>query len=166
MKLEVKRLLLAEMLFLSLFFALPSQAAPSTPVDPRLVGVWELPAKGGRWVWIINPNGTYDFHSEAHDGTAPHSGSFSASAGHWSIRASDGTTDGGTYRSNPQGTFVATGRSGTAAWNHPTLARAEVDLMGNILAGIAADGVRSGPVEPVPDRSGPVFTCNPCSGPQ
>lgn len=162
MNLWAKSLLLAQMLFLSLLFA-SSQAAPAF-IDPKVVGVWEFPIDGGRWVWTINPNGTYEFHSEAADGTAPHSGSISASAGHWSIHATNGYTDSGTYQSNPAGAFLATGRFGTAAWNHP-----HRDVLGDILAGIAADGVQPEPAKPAPSRSFDDRTgsfCNPCTGPQ
>jgi hypothetical protein len=163
MNFGAKRLLLAQMLFFSPLFALPSQAAPAS-VDPRVVGVWELPIDGGRWVWTINPNGTYEFHSEAADGTAAHSGSISASAGHWSIHATNGYTDSGTYTSNATGAFFANGRFGTAAWNHPSS-----DVVGDILAGIAAEGVPVNPAKPAPSRSYDDRTgsfCNPCGGPQ
>ena len=52
-------------------------------VDAHLVGTWDLPFKGGRWVLTIRRVGTYQFHSEAHDGAKPHSGTFSAGNGHW-----------------------------------------------------------------------------------
>lgn len=158
-----KNVLLAQMLLISLFFA--SSQAATISVDPRVVGVWEIPVDGGRWVWTIDPNGTYEFHSEASDGTRPHSGSISANAGHWSIHATNGYTDGGTYRNNASGAFLATGRSGTAAWNHP-----QRDVLGDILAGIAADGVKPDPVKPAPGRfdddRGMTLNCNPCDGPQ
>jgi hypothetical protein len=40
-----------------------------------------------------------------------------------------------------------------------------------MLAGIAADGVRGGPLKPAPDAGaqeghGSVFNCSPCDGPQ
>ena len=142
MNLEARGVLSARVLFFLLLAAIlcasPLQAAPPS-VDPKVVGVWELPINGGRWVWTIKPNGTYEFYSEARDGAGPHSGSFSASAGHWSMRATNGYTDAGTYQSNPPGTFLATGRLGTAAWNHPGSTSAKTaDVIGKILSGIAA----------------------------
>jgi hypothetical protein len=101
----------------------PVQRQPSKPVgvDPNIVGTWELPLKGGPWVWEILRDGTYRFHSEARDGVAPHAGTFSASNGHWSLKATNGYTDGGTYLFQPPDTWIATGQLGTAAWRHPSL---------------------------------------------
>src|ERR1700748_2343590 len=55
-------------------------------VDPNLVGIWQLPLKGGPWVLTINANGTYAFRSDAHDGVQPHAGSFAASNGAWTMK--------------------------------------------------------------------------------
>lgn len=58
----------------------------------------------GRWRSSIAPaNGTEEFHSEAADPAAPRAGSFSAANGHWKIQASNGYTDGGTYRVQSSG---------------------------------------------------------------
>jgi hypothetical protein len=134
-----------------------SQGAP-TLVDPKIVGVWETQVKGGRWVWTVSPNGTYDFHSEAQDGMAPHSGTFSASAGHWWLRASNGQTDGGAYRNKNADSFVATGKAGTWAWKHPEPgASLGNDVMARILSGIASPGSASIGREAIG-----VIHCNPC----
>jgi hypothetical protein len=81
-------------------------------VDPNTVGRWELTVNGGRWVWEIDSNGTYKFHSEAPDGVAPHAGTFSASGGVWSLQATNGYTDSGTYNFQPPISLVVTGLSG------------------------------------------------------
>ena len=96
------------------------QRQPPKPVgvDPNTVGTWELPLKGGPWVWEIHRDGTYKFHSEAGDGAAAHAGIFSASNGHWSLKATSGYTDSGTYVFQAPDTLIATGQLGTAAWRH------------------------------------------------
>jgi hypothetical protein len=96
------------------------QRQPAKPVgvDPNTVGTWELPLKGGPWVWEIHRDGTYKFHSEAGDGAASHAGTFSASNGHWALKATTGYTDSGTYRFQAPDTLIATGQLGTAAWRH------------------------------------------------
>jgi len=85
-------------------------------VDPKTVGTWKLPFKGGPWVWQINRNGTYRFHSEAGDGVPPHEGKFAASKGSWTLKATNGYTDAGTYWFKDRDTWVATGQLGTAPW--------------------------------------------------
>jgi hypothetical protein len=59
---------------------LPLQAggAPGS-VDQNLVGTWELDINGpagGRWVWEIGANGTYQVHSEAFDSAQSNLGTF------------------------------------------------------------------------------------------
>jgi hypothetical protein len=89
------------------------------------------------------------------------------------MRATNGYTDSGTYQSNPPGTFLATGRLGTAAWSHPQSASAQrPDVIGNILSGITAGGAKAGAARssnpgpgPVFDGKGGMFNCNPCNGP-
>jgi hypothetical protein len=99
------------------------QRQPPKPVgvDPNTVGTWDLPLKGGPWVWEIHRDGTYRFHSEAGDGAPPHAGTFSASNGHWSLKATTGYTDSGTYLFQAPDTLIATGQLGTAAWRHHAL---------------------------------------------
>lgn len=106
--------------FLSVMALLASTlVGHAADVDPNTVGRWELAVNGGRWVWEIDPNGTYKFHSEAPDGVAPHVGTFSASGGVWSLQATNGYTDSGTYSFQPPGSLVVTGHLGTATWLHP-----------------------------------------------
>jgi hypothetical protein len=127
---------IAGMVYLPLVAA---SAFAAASVDPKIVGVWETQVQGGRWVWTINPDGTYEFHSDAQDGAAVHSGSLSASHGHWSLRTSDGgQTDGGLYRSGATGSLIATGKSGTFVWKHPlTEAARGDDPLGTMLSNIA-----------------------------
>ena len=96
----------------------PCTSQPSKPVgvDPNLVGTWKLPLNGGPWVWEIHRDGTYSFHSEAGDGAPPTAGAFSARNGHWSLKATNGYTDGGTYSLQTSDTCSWTGQLGTAAW--------------------------------------------------
>jgi hypothetical protein len=96
----------------------PAQRQPPKPVgvDPHTVGTWELSANNARWVWEIYRNGTYKFHTEGADVAVSHAGTFSASHGYWSLKATTGYTDGGTYLIQPPDTLIATGQLGTAAW--------------------------------------------------
>ncbi|MFT3731033.1 MAG: adenylate/guanylate cyclase domain-containing protein [Hyphomicrobium sp.] len=92
-------------------------AAPSSvDIDPATLGAWVLTVPRGHWIWVTRDNGTYDFHSEASDGAPSHHGRFDASNGKWSIQATSGYTDGGSYEVLPSGAFVATGRLGTGEW--------------------------------------------------
>jgi len=96
-----------------------AHAADAVVVDPNTVGTWELRLKGGPWVWEIHSDGTYSFHSEAGDGVPPHSGTFSARNGLWSLKATTGYTDQGTYLVQPPDTLIARGRLGIGAWRRP-----------------------------------------------
>jgi hypothetical protein len=99
---------------------------PNRPigVDPNVVGIWEIPLEHGSWIWEIRRDGTYAFHSEAGDGAPSHSGTFSASNGKWSLRASSGLvgwTDGGTYSAQLPNTWFVTGRLGPGFWHRRPL---------------------------------------------
>jgi hypothetical protein len=96
------------------------QVSKPAGVDPNLVGTWELPQPTGFWVLKVIGNGTYQFHSEARDGTPPNAGAFSASNGHWSLRASNGYTDGGSYWISSHDFWGATGQHGPAVWHRCT----------------------------------------------
>ncbi len=100
-----------------------AQPQPSMPigVDPNTVGTWELTFMGGPWVWQIRRDGTYSFHSEAGDGALPHAGTFSSSNGRWSLKATNGYADSGTYLFQGPNTLIATGKLGTAAWRKPAM---------------------------------------------
>lgn len=91
-------------------------ASHAAGVDPGTVGKWQLSVNGGLWIWEIHPDGTYEFHSEAADGVAPHTGTFAASDGVWSLQATNGYTDSGTYTLESSDTFLATGHLGTGSW--------------------------------------------------
>jgi len=86
-------------------------------IDRRTVGDWEIPMGSGRWRWLIKPDSTFEFHSEANDGVKPLAGFFSSMNGRWSFRASDGFTDGGIYSFPTPDAFVVTGHLGTGAWH-------------------------------------------------
>lgn len=94
----------------------PPPSKPAPKIDPHTIGTWALLINPGRWVWEVAPNGTYEFHSEAPDGTPSNAGTFSASDGHWSLHSTDGYTDGGTYKFVPPDSLVATGKLGTGTW--------------------------------------------------
>ena len=98
---------------------------PCTPkivgVDPKTIGTWKLPFKGGPWVWVIHRDGTYEFHSEAGDGAEPNAGKFAAKNGHWMLKATSGYTDAGIYRFQGRDTWIATGQWGTAPWRLDTV---------------------------------------------
>jgi hypothetical protein len=66
-------------------------------LDPALVGSWALAVKGGRWILEISANGTFVVHSEANDGVPTRTGRFSAANGFWSLQATDGYFDAGSY---------------------------------------------------------------------
>jgi len=86
-------------------------------VDPETIGIWELPRLGGRWLWNIRADGTFSFQSEAADWLGSQGGTFSASDGHWTLRATSGYTDGGTYTLQSSDTLIAVGRHGMAVWH-------------------------------------------------
>jgi hypothetical protein len=92
------------------------QTANPSGVVPVAVGVWNLPTGRGRWVLQVFANGTYRFHSEALDGVKDSVGSFSASDGHWSLKANDGYADAGTYGFQSRNIWVTAGQHGTATW--------------------------------------------------
>ena len=93
----------------------PAQSAAG--VDPKVVGVWELPLKGGRWIWEIVRDGTYKFRSEAGDNAPSHSGKLSAGNEHWSMTATTmAYSDAGLYLYQAPDILIATGQQGAAAW--------------------------------------------------
>jgi hypothetical protein len=96
-------------------------------VDPNLVGTWELPLKGGLWVLTVKSNGTYAFRSDAHDGAPSHSGTFAASNGSWTMKATvgyPGYTGSGNYLYQAPDVFIATVAQGAVSWLRPELAKA------------------------------------------
>ncbi len=97
-------------------FPSPFEAASRAAiVDPKTVGTWELPVGNGRWVWQIDPRGTYQFHSETGDG-AKHFGSFASNGKVWELHTSTGDIDGGSYTIQAPDLFIATGKLGTGNW--------------------------------------------------
>jgi len=97
-------------------------AAPlARAVEPRLVGTWELMvpnARGiARWLWHIQADGTYDFHSEGPGAAPAHEGQMTAGNGRWRLHASKGLVwdDGGAYELR-ENAAVMSGRLGTGIW--------------------------------------------------
>lgn len=90
-------------------------------VDSNWVGTWQIDINGqngGRWIWQISVNGTYELHSEAFDGTPANVGTFSASGGRYTLHATNiDWDDAGTYFNQAPGTMVATGKLGTGTWH-------------------------------------------------
>jgi hypothetical protein len=120
-----------------------------------LVGIWETAVPGGRRVWTINRDGSYDFRNESPTFAMPHNGTITARAGHWSVIATSGYSDSGTYRADfLPGAFVATGQFGSSAWHHPG---AQSFVPG------PPPGPGRGPA--IGGRGGGIFNCNPCNGP-
>ena len=101
----------------------PAQGQASKPVgvDPNIVGTWEIEVPGGLWVLAIHRDGTYQFHSEARDGAPSHAGSFSARDGQWSLTATTGYMDKGTYALQGSDTWIATGQLGIGAWRRQSV---------------------------------------------
>ena len=93
-------------------------------VDPNLVGTWQLPLKGGLWVLSIDANGTYAFHSDAHDDVQAHAGTFAASNGAWVMKAKTGYQGRGNYLFEAPDIFIATTSQGAVSWLRPKLAQA------------------------------------------
>ena len=95
---------------------LPPGGKPGS-VDPAVVGLWGLNVNGGIWVWQITANGTYQFHSEATDGTLPNNGTFAASNGKYTDHSiMMQWDDQGTYTMQGTTAMVMTGKSGTGTW--------------------------------------------------
>ncbi len=96
--------------------------APAAPVvDPALVGTWQLsvpnPQGTALWIWKINADGSYSFHSEGPGSPPPHSGSFSATGGQYTLKSTTmNWTDSGAYQVLNPSTMEATGRLGTGVW--------------------------------------------------
>ena len=95
---------------------LPPAPAHPAPVDPRTVGTWQFLVNPGYWYWQIGPHGTYTAYSQAMDGAGSHAGTFTASNGHWSMQATNGSHDEGTYTFQSPDAWVVTGKLGTGAW--------------------------------------------------
>ena len=91
-------------------------ACAPDPVDPALVGTWEIPGPGGSWQLSIDGAGHYAF-TNGGVGTAPaHDGTFAARDGQWSLRAAaGGVEDSGTYEL-VAGALQLTGNRGALRW--------------------------------------------------
>ena len=105
--------------------ALARAAAP--PVDPALVGTWEMvvPNSDGLalWVWDVHADGTYLFHAEGPGNVPSHSGTFQAAQGKYSLKSTTmDWVDQGTYDPPARNVLRATGRLGTGSWTRVTAA--------------------------------------------
>ena len=90
----------------------------ASPVDPRMVGTWELLINPGYWIWRVAENGTYEFHSEAVDGAPTHAGTFTASKGNYKLHAINlSWDDTGTYTFQGPDTMIGKGKLGTGTWH-------------------------------------------------
>jgi hypothetical protein len=111
---------------------LPATLAPASPraptasvppIDPALVGTWEImvPTSRGqsRWIWQIISDGTYRFHAEPQGTARSHEGTMTAANGHWTLHALRGLPksygDGGSYEMHDT-VAVITGKLGTGNW--------------------------------------------------
>jgi len=97
----------------------PQKAANPASLDAHLIGTWQLPVKGGNWVWEIAGDGSYTFHSEATDGAPYHAGIFTASTNQWTLTATSGIpfyTDNGQYLYQTPNILMLRGKLGGAAW--------------------------------------------------
>jgi hypothetical protein len=131
----------------------------SDPVDPALVGTWEIPGPGGAsWQLAIDANGRYAF-TNAGVGTAPsHSGEFTANAGEWSLRDAAGSIeDRGTYEV-VAGVLQLTGNRGFLQWGRAAASAPSAELAVQPTLGAAPGFAASGAVgnaAPVPAPTPP-----------
>jgi len=99
----------------------PCNQPPAPVVERNVIGTWELPREGGSWFLDIRGDGTYSFRSEARDGAQPHAGTFTAVNGVWSLKATNGYADGGSYVYQAPDTWIEMGHLGWAAWRRHSL---------------------------------------------
>jgi hypothetical protein len=85
----------------------PPADAVAANLDPAILGTWELPVNAGRWILEIRANGTFVFYSEANDGAPTRTGRFLTYNGLWSLSATDGYFDGGSYAAQPPSAWTA-----------------------------------------------------------
>ncbi len=78
----------------------------------------------------INADGTYAFHSDAHDGVQAHAGSFAASNGAWTMKAKTGYAGSGNYLYQAPSIFVATSQLGAVVVAAPGTGPGGVALRG------------------------------------
>jgi len=91
---------------------------PASPVDPKVVGTWQLLVNPGYWIWRVAANGTYEFHSEAMDGARTNAGTFTASNGKYKLHAINLTWDDeGTYTFQGPDTMLGNGKLGPGTWH-------------------------------------------------
>ncbi|HPF22368.1 MAG TPA: hypothetical protein PK417_02760 [Hyphomonas sp.] len=91
-----------------------NKSAPSSRVDPRIVGAWTLAIpQQTNWTWEFRADATYAF---AMDQTR-FQGEYTAKDGVWSQKAVNfASEDSGTYRFHDNDTLELTGRLGTSIW--------------------------------------------------
>lgn len=110
----------------------PALADAARPVDPAVVGTWELTVPGSRgaalWIWKIMADGLYRFRSQGPGAVRPHQGTISVGGGRWALHALKGLPgyrDGGPYELHDADTLVMTGRLGTGVWRRAEPSRAD-----------------------------------------
>jgi hypothetical protein len=95
---------------------LPPATSAAAHVDSRTIGTWQFLVNPGYWYWQIGAHGTYTAYSQAMDGGQSHAGTFTAADGHWSLQATNGWHDEGTYTFQSPDVWVVTGKLGTGTW--------------------------------------------------
>jgi hypothetical protein len=86
-------------------------------VDPALVGVWELPVQGGTWRLAVDAAGHYQFTVDGANTAPPHSGTFTAHDGEWTMHATNiALDDHGRYEIGAGGAVALTGNRGVLSW--------------------------------------------------
>ena len=133
-------------------------ACGSDPVDPALVGTWEIPGAAGSWQLAIDDVGRYAFTNAGMGAAASHTGTFTARAGEWSLRAeAGGVEDRGTYEV-VAGALQLTGNRGVLRWGRAAalpgaVGAATAGVAGGSPAPVAAGGLPNGTAAPLPPPS-------------
>jgi hypothetical protein len=97
--------------------ALLLEACSRPAVDPALVGVWELPVQGGTWRLSVEAAGHYRFTVDGANTAPPHSGTFTAHDGEWTMHATNiALEDHGHYEIGAGGAVALTGNRGVLSW--------------------------------------------------
>lgn len=99
--------------------AIATICQPAVALDSNFVGHWRSAAEkpDGYWQvdWTVSENGNYHSEISGPQPIKPEEGVLTAEAGKWSIKATSGRTDGGTYQLNGN-TLVLRGRKDATSW--------------------------------------------------
>jgi hypothetical protein len=86
------------------------------PVDPALVGTWNIPVPGGRWAFSIDASGRYAFVNQAGGAAPSHNGELTAHDGEWTLHSTSmALEDHGRYEL-ANGSLKLTGNRGAIQW--------------------------------------------------